>query len=153
MPMVKSKTIIATIVAMGTLGIAGAGAGGQLYTHDQVTLRRGPNVRFVALGALPAGTEVNVLWCTASTEWCMVQRGGLQGWAPVASLKSSGLDGSGSNDRRKGATAAAGTPPAAPSADQAPASAATINAGASLGGNGVSGSASSGGASVSVRVP
>jgi hypothetical protein len=93
MMLVPFRSLAATACCALLAASAGASTAGEVRTRDQLILHSGPSPRFVVLGVLSTGTNVRVLWCNASAEWCKVDASGLQGWTPFAELKL------GSNDK------------------------------------------------------
>ena len=110
----------------------------QVFAHTKVTLRHGPGERFPGFNALDPGSKLDVLWCNAA-DWCLLQHGEVQGWVPLASLEGAKDDGNGKQPPPSAGAAAAGAQNHAGNAAGTPASDA--------------GSASPGGAAVSVSVP
>lgn len=82
----QATEVAALALAMVAAACCGADAG-QVYTHSPLTLHGGPGDGFTVTDRVDSGTQIDVLWCNASSSWCLVQHDTGQGWAPLNSLK------------------------------------------------------------------
>lgn len=69
----------------------------------------GPGGDYNSLGSLDKGDHVDVIWCGAKGNWCLVEMHGKKGWVPLASLNTrpgggGSTDDSGGNGKGGGAT-------------------------------------------------
>ena len=103
--------VLPLAVALGLIlfGMPGARAT-QIIAHGPLNLYGGPGDAFSVLATVAAGTKVEVLWCNAEANWCLVQDDAAEGWAPRDALimkSNNGSDGSQvtSGASRDGATA------------------------------------------------
>ncbi|MDR3472714.1 MAG: SH3 domain-containing protein [Devosia sp.] len=76
-------------VALIALNVSAA-VSGELFTHANLSLHRGPGRNFVVTSTVPTGTAVTVLWCNGDADWCLVDSGQSHGWAPIGDLKAKG---------------------------------------------------------------
>jgi hypothetical protein len=157
----------ALLIGLGALlGVSAAGAS-EINAHVPLVLHGGPGESFVVRSRVEPGSAISVLWCNGDATWCLVRYGdGLQGWAPISSLKAAPRPPKGKAEAPAGASPAGGTPHAPPAASpqanavapsgnpspdtgggSAPASSVAIN----VGGGG--GSVSTPAASISVKTP
>jgi uncharacterized protein YraI len=74
--------------ALGATLLAATAASAATATAD-LNLRAGPGTSYAVIGAIPANGEVAVLSCT-DDQWCMVDAGGVQGWAFGGNLDNGG---------------------------------------------------------------
>ena len=96
--------LIAAAAALIVSTMPHPAAAGDLYAHGDMTLRRGPGDNFSVLSTVSAGSKVSVLWCNADGDWCLIDDGLLQGWAPIGDIKARG-DGTGGVDPAEAARA------------------------------------------------
>ena len=76
---------LAILIAWSVTAPALAGA---LFAHVPLALHRGPGEAFGVVSTVSAGAPINVLWCNSEANWCLVDAGHGQGWAPLVSLKA-----------------------------------------------------------------
>jgi hypothetical protein len=79
--------LLPLVLAVGVLWLGhGAARATQLLVHQPLTLHGGPGTAFSVLATLASGAKVEVLWCNAQANWCLVENEEIEGWAPRAEL-------------------------------------------------------------------
>ena len=68
----------------------GTAANAAISTTD-LNMRSGPGTDYPVVGVIPANSQVAIEDCAAGTMWCMVDAGGVQGWADSGYLADNGL--------------------------------------------------------------
>jgi uncharacterized protein YraI len=81
-----SKSVLPALVAALFLGQA---ANAAISTAD-LNVRSGPGVQYPVIGVIAANTSATVADCMPGSTWCMVDSGGLHGWADSAYLAQNG---------------------------------------------------------------
>jgi hypothetical protein len=150
-------TSIARLAALTVLALTAPGAwgvaSGELYAHAALSLHKGPGARFGVASTVPAGTAITVLWCNASADWCLLDSGAAQGWAPIADITAKGDKADESNPAVAGTQSVSpGTTASAGDTASAGGGAATVAV--SVGGsNGISVGVASPAGSVNAKLP
>ena len=122
-------------------------AAGQLYTHGPIELHAGPGAKFRTLANLSAGTAVTVLWCNGTADWCLLDDGIDQGWAPIDDIRGQSIAG-GESLGKQGTSGGALTLP-----DKGVSAGSEPGGGVQSGSGGVGISITTPGVSLSVKVP
>ena len=123
-----------------------AASAGELFAHGELSLRRGPGPKFSVVTTVGPAQRITVLWCNASANWCLVDDGLMQGWAPIDSLRRNPAAAAATDGAPSGNGAPAAEGPVAPAVTQASSGAAI---GVSVGGDGVAAAAGA----ASVKLP
>jgi hypothetical protein len=171
-PMICPRPITAVLLLGAALAPEPACAG-KLFAHTPMALRKGPSENFAVVTQVDVGTRIDVLWCRNDGDWCLVDDGLMQGWAPILGLLARPASASGGTGNALsnggGASDSSGDlglgAPLAPSSDarsgtsgnapaaSAGAGSASAGASVSVGSGGAGAAVSDGGASVSVKLP
>jgi uncharacterized protein YraI len=83
-------TIKLSILATGLALLASPAFAVSANTIADASLSAGPGADYGAAKPLAIGTRVDVIWCGAHGNWCLVDLHNKKGWIPLADLKLGG---------------------------------------------------------------
>jgi len=75
----RTRRILAALVALATLGVAAAHAEPG-YSTANVNMRTGPDIDFPSIGVIPEGEPIYIEGCLRDESWCDVRWGPERGW-------------------------------------------------------------------------